>query len=144
MNEKAASNIHWSFWVIGAVALIWNVLGSVNFIAQMNPDVVASMPETHRAIIETRPAWATAGFGVGVIIGAFGCLLLLLRKSAAFYFLVAALLGVVVTAIHTIDVANSVIKFSSTEVIVMIVMPVVVAAILVWYEKLAENKGWVD
>ena len=31
MNEKTDSGVHWSFWAIGAVALIWNVLGVTNF-----------------------------------------------------------------------------------------------------------------
>ncbi len=25
MNEKAVGSVHWSFWLIGAVMLIWNV-----------------------------------------------------------------------------------------------------------------------
>jgi hypothetical protein len=39
------------------------------------------MPETHRAIIDTRPAWATGEFAVAVFGGALGCLLLLLKKA---------------------------------------------------------------
>ena len=37
MNEKTITGPHRSFWVVAAVALIWNVLGSINFVAQMNP-----------------------------------------------------------------------------------------------------------
>ncbi len=28
MNNKTIGSIHWSFWVFGAVMLIWNVLGT--------------------------------------------------------------------------------------------------------------------
>jgi len=144
MNDQTVSRVHWSFWLIGAVALIWNVMGVVNFIVQMNADAVAAMPETHRAIIESRPAWATGGFAVAVFGGVFGCILLLFRKSAAFYLFIASLLGVIVTMIHTLDVAASTIDFRPFEIFMMILMPVVVAALLIWYSKQAERKGWVS
>ena len=143
MNEKTAAAVHWSFWVIGAFALIWNALGSLNYLGQMNADLVATMPETHRAIIEGRPAWATGGFALSVFGGALGGLLLLLRKSAAFYLFVASLLGTLVTMIHTIGVATSKIEFGSGEILVMILLPLVVAAFLIWYSKKAESKGWI-
>ena len=140
MNDKAESGIHWSFWAITVVALIWNVLGGVNFFAQMDADTVATFPESHRAIIEGRPIWATAGFALGVFGGSFGCVLLLLRKSAALYVFILSLLGMIVTMIHTIGVGSSKVSFSPVEIIVMIVMPLLVAAFLVWYSRLAENK----
>ena len=79
MNDKTVSGVHWSFWIIGFVALIWNVMGSINYFIQMDADVVATFPETHRAIIEGRPVWATAGFAIAVFGGSLGCLLLLFR-----------------------------------------------------------------
>ena len=100
---------------------------------QMNMDVVASLPDTHQAIINGRPSWASAGFAIGVFGGALAALLLLFKKPAAFYVFIVSLLGVLVTMIHTIQVARSVIPFSGMEVFVMIVLPVIVAAILVWY-----------
>jgi hypothetical protein len=143
MNDETVSGVHWSFWVIGVVTLVWNIMGAMNFVVQMNTDMVAGMPDTHRAIIESRPAWATAGFGFGVFGGTLGCLLLLLRKSAAKYLFMASLLGVIVTMVHTLRVANSEIDFGPFEVSMMIVMPLLVAALLVWYSKHAESRGWI-
>ena len=143
MNDESVGAVHWSFWAIAAVALIWNVMGGVNFFVQMNAEMVAAMPETHRAIIEGRPAWATGGFAMAVFAGALGGLLLLLRKSAAYYLLIASLLGVIVTMIHTLGIASSTIDFSPFEILVMILLPLVVAAFLIWYSKQAESKGWI-
>ena len=143
MNDETVSEVHWSFWVIGVVTLVWNVMGAMNFVVQMNADMVAAMPDTHRAIIDSRPVWATAGFGFGVFGGALGCLLLLLRKSAAKYLFIASLLGVIVTMVHTLRVASSEIDFGLLEVSMMIIMPLLVAALLVWYSKHAESRGWV-
>ena len=140
MDDKNVGGIHWSFWVIAVFALLWNVGGAVNYLMQTSVEFVAGLPETHRAIIENRPAWATGGFAIGVFGGALGSLLLLLRKSIAFYVFVASLLGVIVTMIHTIQVATSVIKFNPAEIFVMIVLPIIVSLILIWYTKLTMKK----
>jgi hypothetical protein len=119
-------------------------MGGINFFMQMNADVLASMPESHRAIVEGRPAWATGGFAIAVFGGALGCLLLLLRKSAACYLFIASLLGVIVQLIHTLGIANSTTDFSPFDIVMIILMPLVVAAFLIWYSKQAESKGWIS
>lgn len=144
MNNETVKGVHWSFWLISVVALLWNIGGAINYLMQTNLEFVATLPETHRAIIEGRPAWATGGFAIGVFGGALGCLLLLFKKSTAFYVFIASLLGVIVTMIHTINVANSKIDFSPVEIFVMILLPIIVAAILIWYTKQAMNKGWIS
>ena len=138
MNDKTVGGVHWSFWAIGAVALIWNVMGVINFFVQMNPDVLATYRESERAIVEGRPAWATGAFAIAVFGGALGCLLLLLRKSAAYYLFIASLLGVIVTMTHTLGVG---IDFGLGEILGIILMPLVVAAFLIWYSKRAQSKG---
>ena len=144
MNNKNLVGVHWSFWVIAVVTLIWNAMGGINFIMQMNPDSIASFPESHRAIIENRPTWATTGFGLAVFGGTLGCLLLLLRKSAAFYVFIASLLGVIVTMILALGFTRSVSNSGFFEIILVIVMPIVVTAFLVWYAKRAQRRGWIS
>jgi hypothetical protein len=144
MNDETVGGVHWSFWAIGAVTLIWNVMGVINFFVQMNADALASFPESHRAIIEGRPAWATGAFAVAVFGGALGCLLLLLRKSAAYYLFIASLLGVIVQLIHTLGIANLTIYFSPFDILMIILMPLVVGAFLIWYSKWAESTGWIS
>jgi hypothetical protein len=141
MNDEKAGGVHWSFWAIGAVALIWNVLGCINFFMQLNPDVLAAYRESERAIIEGRPLWATAGFAIAVFGGALGSFVLLLRKSAAFYLFIASLLGVIVTMTHTLGVG---IDFGLGEILGIMMMPLAVAAFLIWYSKQAESKDWIS
>ena len=144
MNDETIGRVHWSFWAIGAVTLIWNVMGVINFFMQMNADALASFPESHRAIVAGRPAWATGGFAIAVFGGALGCLLLLLRKPAAYYLFIASLLGVIVQLIHTLGIAGSAFGFSPFDISMTIVMPLVVAAFLIWYSKWAGSKGWIS
>ena len=144
MNDETVGDVHWRFWAIGAAALIWNVMGVINFFWQMNADALAAMPESHRAIVEGRPAWATGGFAIAVFGGALGCLLLLLRKSAAYYLFIASLLGVIVQMIPYLGMAGSTIDFGPFEISMFILMPLVAAAFLIWYSKRAESKGWIS
>jgi uncharacterized membrane protein len=136
MNEK--TNVHWSFWIIGAFALVWNAMGCINYLSQMSPETLAGYPEAARALVESRLAWATAAFAIAVFGGVIGCLLLMLRKSAAYYVFIASLLGVIVTNIHTFRISGSI------EIWVGSLMSLVVAAFLIWYSKLAERKAWVN
>ena len=142
MNDQVASRVHWSFWLIGAVALLWNAAGAANYLVQvMNPEAIDSYREAERALIDGRPAWATGAFAIAVFGGSIGCLLLLLRKSAAFYVFVASLLGVIVTMIHALGVVGW--RFDLGALMPPL-MSFVVAAILVWYAKHAEGKRWIS
>lgn len=143
MGKEAIRSVHWSFWLISVVALLWNIGGAINYIMQTDPEFVSTLPDTHRAIIVNRPAWATGGFAIGVFGGALACLLMLLRKSIAFHVFIASLLGILVTMIHTANVASSKIQFSIVEMFVMIILPVIVAAFLIWYTRQIRNKGWI-
>jgi len=140
MNDENVGGVHWSFWVICIVTLIFNAMGDMNYFVQMNADSLASFPEQYRPIIEGRPAWATGAFAIAVFGGSLGCVLLLLRKPAAFYVFIASLLGVMVTMVHIFSVAG----FSSFGVWMGVLMQLGVTVFLIWYSKLAENKGWIS
>ena len=141
MNDETVRRVHWSFWLIGVVTLVWNVGSVINFFVQMNPEMLDAYRESERAIIEGRPAWATAAFAIAVFGGALGCLLLLFRKSVATYAFIASLLGVVVTMIHTLGAG---IDFGLGEILGIILMPPVLAVFLIWYSKWTESKGWIS
>ena len=139
MNQKTAFDVHWSFWVIGAAGLIFNLMGCMNYISQMNVEMVASMPEAYRAMIDSRPAWGTGAFAIAVFGGALGCLLLLLRKLVAVYVFFASLVGAVVAQIPFLGMA----EFPIAAWIGWL-SQFVVGAFLVWYSRLATSKGWIS
>lgn len=144
MDAKTVASAHWSFWAIGAVALFRNVMGGINFIVRLNPDMLASFPESPRAIMGGRPVWATGGFAIAVFGGALGSLRLLLWQSVAYYLFVACLPGVVVTMTHTVGIASSTVNFSPFEILMMIIMPLVVAVLLICYSRQFNSKGWIS
>ena len=137
MGNQSPVKLHWSFWVVCIFGLVWNAGGAVNYLMQTNMEFVSSMPATHQAIIVGRPIWATGGFAIGVFGGALGCILLLLRWRSSIIFFLISLIGIIVTMVHTIDVAVSDIEFSILEIIVMVILPLVVALALALYAKYA-------
>lgn len=142
MNNVTTRPVHWSFWAIGAVALIWNVLGVMNFAMQMNAGALAAMSESERAIVAGRPAWATGAFGIAVLCASAGCVLLLLRRSSATYLFVASLVAMLVQVIPYLGMSGSTVKVGSMEISMLILLPLAVAAFLIWYTRQAKSKGW--
>ncbi|MCF2869882.1 hypothetical protein L0664_02265 [Octadecabacter sp. G9-8] len=124
---------HFSFWVVAVLGLLWNLGGCLNYIMQTNPDNVAQMPEVYQVIINGRPAWATGAFMIAVFGGAVGCILLLLRRNVAAYALLVSLMGVLVTAVFTVQVAG---------IVPSVLLSVLVASALLWYSTFARRAGW--
>ena len=139
MSEETRGGIQWSFWVIGVVTLLFNLIGVANFVTQMDAENVAAMPDAYRAIIESRPAWATGAFAVAVFAGAVGCLLLLLRKSAAYYVFIASLVGAVVAQVPVFGAVEY-----PPEAVLGGISQLAVTAFLIWFSKRSEQKGWIS
>ena len=140
MSEKVTGSVHWSFWVVGAVALVWNAMGVLNLIMQMNPDVLATYPESHQTIVANQTGWIAASVTVAIIGGAIGCVLLLLRKAGAVYLFYASLIGTIIVVAHTLSLP---IELGASDMVMIIVMPVVVAALLAWYSMWTAMRGWI-
>ena len=130
-----------SFWIIGGLGLIWNLAGSLNFMMQMKADNLASMPEPFHTIVANRPGWATAAFGLGVIGGDIGCILLLLKRKEAIYVFMASLAGLAVHLLPYISGANLPANFGIGNAVLVFVAPLLVAIILLWYSRRELNLG---
>jgi len=138
MTEESNSKVHWSFWLIGVVALVWNLMGIANYMMQMNAEKLTGMPEWWLAVTESRPVWATGAMAISVFGGALGGLMMLLRKSSAFYLFVVSFLGTIVTMAHAVGVPGA----GARQIFEGLIMPFAVSAVFVWYARLAMRKGW--
>ena len=124
---------HLSFWIVAIAGLIWNLMGSMNYIMQTNPETVAQMPDVYQMIINGRPSWATGGFAIAVFGGSVGCILLLLRKNVAVPVFMLSLAGIVLTVIH----ATMLVGMERGSV-----LSVLVGVALLWYATIARRKNW--
>lgn len=138
MNDETVNRVHWSFWAIGAVGLVFNLMGCMNYLSQMDAETVAAMPDVYRTIVESRPAWGTGAFAIAVFGGVLGCILLLSQKSIAIPVLVASLLGALTAQLPFVGMAAF-----PTEAWIGWFSQLAVGALLLWYSLRARGKGWI-
>ena len=60
------------FWVVSVTALLWNLVGVMNYLNQAFNQValLEAMDQAQRTAFEGIPAWATAAFAIAVFSGA--------------------------------------------------------------------------
>lgn len=98
MNEESIrqSVVPRWFWVLGALAVVWNLLGLTAFIGEMlmTDEALASFPEAQQELYRNKPLWVNVCFAIAVIGGVLGSVLLLMRSRLAIPVLALSLLGV--------------------------------------------------
>ena len=125
------------FWIVSALALIWNAMGVMQYLQQAYKTesfILACTPEDLE-MYANLPSWYRASFALAVFGGALGCLLLLLRKRLAHTVLLISLIAIIVQM--------SYVTFSLKMANAMTPMIVIVGILLVWLAKIATKKGWI-
>ncbi len=143
MNEK--NKPAKVFWVIGVVALLWNLMGVWAYLAQayMSDEALAALPEAERALYENVPAWATAAFATAVFGGAIACILLLLRRKTATLVFIISLIGIIVQMVYNIGISKAAEVYGPGGML-MPAMVLLIGIFLVWYGKNSYQKGWIS
>lgn len=131
------------FWVVSVIALIWNLMGVMAYVAQvtMSPEALLALPENERALYEGVPAWATGAFALSVWGGALGSALLLLRRKLSTSVLIISLVGIVVQMYHSFFISNS-IEVYGPGGMVMPIMILLIAIFLIWLSRRASALNW--
>jgi hypothetical protein len=131
------------YWVVSAIALVWNLMGVAAYIAQvsMSPEALQALPENERTLYQGIPAWATGAFALAVWGGALGSALLLLRRKWASIILGISLGGIVVQMYHSFFISNSMEVYGPGGMI-MPVMVILIGVFLVWLSRKAATNGW--
>uniref|UniRef100_UPI0040483491 hypothetical protein n=1 Tax=Polaribacter sp. TaxID=1920175 RepID=UPI0040483491 len=131
-----------AFWVIGVIALVWNVMGVMAYLAQayMTDDVLATLPEAEQALYQNIPAWATAAFAIAVFGGSLGCILLLMKKKLAKTVFSISLLGILVQMYYNLFQSNAMEVYGPGGM-VMPILVLVIGAFLIWYSQDLTKRG---
>ena len=142
--EQSIEMPRW-FTTIVWVAFVWNLLGVMAFVMQMNmtPEVIAALPEKEQLMYQNIPLWATIAFGFAVSAGAIGSLCLALKKSLALLILIVSLIGVMVQMYHVFFILDSIAVYGP-ESAVMPGMVIIIAIGLVVLANKAKTNGWMS
>jgi hypothetical protein len=128
------------FWVVVGLAFVWNLMGVAAFFAEMSitPEMIAAMSQDEQDLRAVTPAWVNIAFGVAVIAGTLGCLLMLLKKPVAHYVLWLSLIGVLAQMSYVFLVSKAFEIYGPGQAI-MPGLVILVAVLLVWYSKRFQN-----
>ena len=88
------------FWVIGGLFFLWNAFGCYMYYLDKTLSAekyAAAYGEPLAALRDAYPAWATAGYAIGVFGGLLAAILFLMRKKLAFPLFVISLIGAIVS-----------------------------------------------
>lgn len=134
-----------SFWIIGVVALFWNLIGIMLYYMQVSatPEgLQAAYGEVGADFIESIPTWATSAHAIAVTAGVLGCIFLLMRKAWALPLFVISLIGIVAQDIYSFVLVGGASIFGTPAVVIAVVV-LLVAIGLVFYSRNSKNKGWI-
>ncbi len=95
VETQAPSAVPAWFWIAAVGALLFELLGSYMYYAQVTIDRM-SLPIDQRAMWDATPPWIVAAYAVAVWVGLTGAVLLLLRRKLAETFLLVSLVAVAV------------------------------------------------
>lgn len=131
-----------SFWIIGIVALIWNLMGVYEYltIAYMTAEELFDLPPEEQVLYENIPAWVTAAFALAVFGGSLGCILLLLRKKLATLVFIISFVSILAQMTYNLLMSKAMEVYGPVGFI-MPVMVIAVGAFLVWYSRKTQAQG---
>ncbi|MBT8312768.1 MAG: hypothetical protein HKP23_08065 [Flavobacteriaceae bacterium] len=134
------------FWIVSVLALIWNLLGVLNYLAQafITEEMKTEYTAEQLTLIEGRPAWVTAAFAIAVWGGLLGCIALLIRKRWARPLLLISLLGIVAQTGYNIFATDAYEIFGSLMGLVIPLIVVIIGILLVLVAKIADSKHWLS
>jgi len=142
-SDKTAGVPPRSFWVLGAVATVWNLLGVVTYLMSVtiSPAAIQAMPEAERALYQHIPAWVTSSYAIAVFGGTLACVLLLLRKSWAVTVFAISLLAILLQMAYTLFVSPLLaVRGAGGAVLPLCIIAAAVG--LLWYSNDARKRGW--
>jgi hypothetical protein len=97
-NQPGRSRVApWYVWGVGALAILWNGFGTVLWggTSFMPDRFLDGLPAAHREYVSGLPFWSTLTWGLGVLGGVVGSILLLLRNRWAVPAFALSLFGAV-------------------------------------------------
>lgn len=137
-TQKAPKHL----WIIGVVALLWNLMGVYDYLMTQtrNEAYMSKFTPEQLEFFYGFPTLIVSAWAVAVWGGLLGAVLLLMRRGMAVWVLLASFLCMVVTAIHNFFIANGAEVMGSTGTIFSVVI-FVIALGLFLYARAMKGRG---
>ena len=144
MNQQTKSAVPGWYWVIAAVALLWNLMGCTFFAMEVfaQEAFMASMTEPMKAWARSIPGWIYFVYGLAVLTGVVGSIGLFLRKGWSTLMFAICLVAVTVQMVYTMIIGGG-LRVMGPSGMVMPVLVIGIAAALWWFSRFARSRGWI-
>jgi hypothetical protein len=129
------------FWIIGILALLWNIMGVLAYLAQayMSEEALNLLTQSEQDFYNNVPAWVTAAFATAVFTGFLGSIALLMRKKLSIALFTISLICVLAQQVYHFFIQDY-ITINGTDIIGPIVI-IVISFFLMWYSKAKNTSG---
>ena len=133
------------FIIVGVIALLWNLMGLSAFLYDMTmtPERMADLPEEMHGYYDgSVPWWNWAAYGLAVITGVLGSIMLLMKKRWATLLFSLSLIGILIQNIWTFlfsDMAETM----GSDIYLMPTLVIAIGILLLFLSKRAEREGWI-
>jgi hypothetical protein len=143
MKQQTKSAVPLWYWVIAAVALLWNLKGCASFAMELfaQEAVMESMTEPQKEWARSIPGWIYFVYVVAVSTGVAGSIGLLLRKGWTNLMFAICLVAVIVQMFYTMIISGG-LQAIGPSGLVMPSLVIAIAAALLWFSRFARSRGW--
>jgi uncharacterized protein VirK/YbjX len=143
LSEQQKLSVPVWFWVIAAVALLWNLIGFVIFLSEVfaQEAMMESMTEKQKEWTRSTPSWIYFVFAISVSTGLAGSICLLMRKASSVLLFTISFVAVLIQMLYTMLIAGGLQVMGPSGA----VMPAVVIILsIAWllFSQFSKGKGW--
>jgi hypothetical protein len=131
------------YWVIAAVALLWNLLGCTFLALEIfaQEAMMKSMTEDQKAWARSIPRWIYFVYALAVSTGVAGSIGLFMRKDWTIAMFAICLAAVIVQMVYTMIIGGG-LKVLGPSGAIMPSLVIVIAAALLGFSLFASSQDW--
>lgn len=143
VNQKTKSAVPLWYWVIAAVAVLWNLLGCAFFGMEIfaQEAMMESMTEDQKEWARSIPGWIYFVYGLAVSTGVAGSIGLFMRKGWTIAMFTICLVAVIVQMVYTMIIGGG-IQVMGPSGLVMPSLVIVFSAALLGFSWFARSRSW--
>ena len=132
----------WHLWVVGAVSLVWNLFGAMDFMMTetRNQAYLKALTPAQLDFFLGFPFWVVTTWGVAVWGGVLGSLLLLLRRRQASHLLLASTICIVLTDFHNFALSDGMSVMGGAGPLIFAAIILAVGVLLFIYARAITNR----
>ena len=143
MNEQSKASVPVWFWVIAAVALLWNIMGCMILLSEVfaKEAMMESFTEEQKEWSRSIPGWVYIVFAISVATGIAGSIFLFMRKRLSVPSFTISFVAVLIQMVYTMLIAGG-LRVMGPSGAVMPVLVVLLSIAWLLFSLFSKGKGW--